>query len=259
MLTQSERQILEANSLFKELAWEPLDVQGTSNRLYKARVTPESLELVRGNCTDTHWILRWHADEQVSFGVDRTLEQEVLMSIDGNSWSPDLIYLDPQGRFIVLPLYQNASEPLSLYSIKPILAQFQTITNVPAMRYSILFQQYRKALANDAEGLELLAKLLHLFQALPDKNHSLVHHDLHLGNMVFEGSQLKIIDWEYAGLGCPWLDLAAVASFCELTYQDIQELPVGHGLTKQNIVKWMKIATAFNQILAKLWYRVREG
>ena len=258
MLSQSESQILESQVLLKDLTWEPLEVQGSSNRLYKARVLPGTLEFTREIRPYSHWILRWNADEKSCFGVDRALEQDVLMSIDGFSWSPDIIYLDPQGRFLVLPCYETVSEPFLFTSIQPLLSQLQTLDNVPKMQYPALFERYRLALANDIQGQELLAKLVRLFQHLPDKNHSLVHHDLHPGNILLDGSSLKIIDWEYAGLGCPWLDLAAVSRFCELTYQDIQSLPIGVNRSEEEIAQYMKLAAAFNQILSGLWCRVRD-
>jgi thiamine kinase-like enzyme len=47
----------------------------------------------------------------------------------------------------------------------------------------------------------------------------LCHNDLVAGN-ILEGSQgLKFIDWEYAGLGDPWFDLALVTEHHQLSAQ----------------------------------------
>ncbi|NED97435.1 phosphotransferase [Phytoactinopolyspora alkaliphila] len=49
--------------------------------------------------------------------------------------------------------------------------------------------------------------------AIPDR---LCHNDLQLQNVIVDGEQLRIIDWEYAGMGNPYFDLGGVCVNGEL-------------------------------------------
>ncbi len=44
----------------------------------------------------------------------------------------------------------------------------------------------------------------------------LCHHDLHHANILDRDEALKVVDWEYAGLGDPIMDLAGFAAYHEL-------------------------------------------
>ncbi len=58
----------------------------------------------------------------------------------------------------------------------------------------------------------------------------LVHGDLIPNNFIHDDQRLWLIDWEYAGLGHPAVDLAMVASNFELSDPQTQALVENHGL-----------------------------
>lgn len=51
---------------------------------------------------------------------------------------------------------------------------------------------------------------------------TLCHNDLLAANLLDDGAQIWIVDWEYAGIGHPWFDLASVSGNCGLS--DNEEL-----------------------------------
>lgn len=46
------------------------------------------------------------------------------------------------------------------------------------------------------------------FPRISPLDHTICHHDIHLGNLVEQGEHLYLIDWEYAALSDPALDIA---------------------------------------------------
>ena len=73
----------------------------------------------------------------------------------------------------------------------------------------------------------------------------LVHGDLVPNNFIHDGQRLWLIDWEYAGLGHPAVDLAMVASNFELEIQQTQELVGIHGLCSyQDVMALIPVLTA---------------
>jgi amino acid transporter/thiamine kinase-like enzyme len=63
-------------------------------------------------------------------------------------------------------------------------------------------------------ALELLERIEQELRA--DEPHCLCHNDLLLGNFIDEGHALRIIDWEYAGLGDRFFDLGNFAAHNQL-------------------------------------------
>ena len=77
------------------------------------------------------------------------------------------------------------------------------------------------------------------------RSQCLVHGDLIPNNFIHDGQRLWLIDWEYAGLGHPAVDLAMIASNFELNDQQTQELIGVHGLCSyEHVMALIPVLTA---------------
>lgn len=61
------------------------------------------------------------------------------------------------------------------------------------------------------------------FQPITPFRQALCHHDVHLGNLIEQGERLFLIDWEYAALSDPALDLALFLQANPLTHAEQQQ------------------------------------
>ena len=160
----------------------------------------------------TSWVLRIEPDDAISPGVDHHREKAIIERIKHLNCAPvvkvnrpDLGVLLMQHAGCVLGEHQ-----IDTANVLAAVSQIHSIVDVPPIDYSKLFEQYRTALVG--EGLrQLIDETERMLASLPDIDQCLVHHDLHTGNLCWHHQSLTIIDWEYAGLGIPWLDYAVLA------------------------------------------------
>jgi thiamine kinase-like enzyme len=86
----------------------------------------------------------------------------------------------------------------------------------------------------------------------------IVHMDLHHGNVV-TADRIYFIDWEYAQLGDPLLDLACVMAYYPRAVAHGPLLLEASGLAERGVTAEMlvELTRVFN-LLTYLWYRARR-
>ncbi len=73
-------------------------------------------------------------------------------------------------------------------------------------------------------------KVLDILKRAPElKARSLIHADLIPENVIVRGEALILVDWEYAGLGNPMVDLAMVVVHFRLAVQQIEDFLASYG------------------------------
>ena len=75
-----------------------------------------------------------------------------------------------------------------------------------------------------------------------------------LSNWLSTQQGLRLLDWEYAGIGHPFWDVAALAINPGLSEQQRDRLIKGYGIRKDH--KWY-LAEAQMRWLSALWYRAQ--
>lgn len=235
--------------LNKELNWQPLFQQGTSNELFEA----ENL------------VLRLNAPGSISFGVDRTKEKLVLQRILGQPWAAKIIHNQVDHGWLIMERSGNSlvDQPWNFHLeslLFSIMKDFQNIVSIPSFDFHSLFQSYRTKAENNPSlfSIEQVEELIWLHAQLPRTRQCLCHHDLHPGNFCMNGEQLVVLDWEYAGLGNPWLDIAYVWQQSLLGLDSISNLPLADGLSQKQIEVNLERASRFNTQLETCWYQVRR-
>lgn len=233
--------------------WLPLEESGTSNWLYRGSNHQQAL------------ILRINARDSIAFGVNRLREKEVLNSIQPFSWSVKVLADAPKEGWCVMKHHGLGLNGAVLtesmeQQLLSAVADCQIIFSPPKLNYPDLFLDYQTALNKlpDAEEwLKKLNQLLGLFQTLPRVSSCLTHHDLHPGNFCWQNDQLVIIDWEYAGVGNPWLDACMLYSACQVSADKISVLPAFSSLSEEAFSQGLEQAVQVGQLLEQLWFRVR--
>ncbi len=78
---------------------------------------------------------------------------------------------------------------------------------------------------------------------------SLIHADLIAENVIIQGDRAYIVDWEYAGLGDPAVDLAQVVVLFELDERQAALLLDRHGGVDPITVRALRPTLAAREVL----------
>ena len=117
---------------------------------------------------------------------------------------------------------------------------------------------------NDQQAIGWVEEIQHRLNTLPSLPASLVHHDLHLGNLALDcneanpsQSQLILLDWEYGGIGNAWFDAAALLKYLDMSSDIIYTLPSFQHLSYSTFQRGLQQAIDLIELVTKLWYRTR--
>ncbi|AJQ93700.1 putative choline kinase involved in LPS biosynthesis [Gynuella sunshinyii YC6258] len=227
--------------------WRYLDAGNTSNYLFS------------GDDADDRYVLRVNAGDDISFGVDRKQEDQVLQLIAGHDWAPDVIRNDIDLGYCLMRYH--GMPVMDVLITAPVVLQalraLQQTASGPWFDYTHLFAGYRHRLQQQPQALVELEQLQKHLQALPD-DRCLIHQDLHPGNVLVADGRMVIIDWEYSGIGNAWLELANVQHHWNFSMSQLQQLPVCRQYPAKMVDQHLQQAEICNQILARLWYLARE-
>jgi thiamine kinase len=245
-LTPSERIAQIKSPALHRVHWQPLTTTGTSNAL------------LRGVWQNQAVIVRLNASGVLTFGVDRQREAAVLSQIQGQPWAPHILANAPDDGWMLMADYGDHRPQAALIPWHALLLACQQITTVPRLDYTLLIAAYAEALPNTPMTQKLIRQMTDTLAALPDHYRCLVHHDLHPGNLVGTAEDWRVIDWEYAGLGCPWLDIAAVQQQGSMPIDIVATLPVAAGYRTDQLVEILGHAHQMNKLLEQAWLTVRK-
>ncbi|WP_041598493.1 phosphotransferase [Hahella chejuensis] len=239
-----------------EMDWRLMPASGHSNMLFRAQGPQGDL------------VLRINASSLRAFGVDRRLEAEALQLIQGADWAPRVLCNAWREGWLLMAHHgvslTEAGETDASHSGQQLLSfisDLQRITEGPAFDYQALIALYRRHIKERADASAHTERLLELeaaFSAIPSDTMTLTHHDLHSGNLCLDQGQLVVLDWEYAGLGWPWLDMASLLQHHDLEADDLYALPACANLSATEIEQRLQLAAHINQLLEQLWFAVRE-
>ncbi|OPX55232.1 thiamine kinase [Oceanospirillum multiglobuliferum] len=236
--------------------WKALDTEGTSNNLYQGSNHIHVL------------VLRINAPQSLAFGVDRTREAQVLNMIQPYPWALKIIANNPEEGWCVMR-HQGVNLSGSLLSTLEKNQLLQAVSDYQQIKYGYrdeqinykqLFESYRVQLSQVTESdywLEQLCLLEQYFSELPIVACCLTHHDLHTGNLCIQDEQIRLIDWEYAGIGNPWFDAYALHQYCQITPKEIHLLPAFKHFPELVFSQGLLVAGKVCALLEQLWYKVR--
>jgi len=177
--------------------------------------TNTSYLLERG---DGQYVLRLDKPEALKLGLNRDGEKRACTVVAAAGLAPEPLYFDPAAGVYLrryLPgrswLVSDLAEPGKLRGLARLLRALHQLPRVgagfdplaAARRYAAqLDGEHSRSVLHEAEKL-----MCRIDDGAPLP--TLCHNDLVCQN-VLEGEQLMLIDWEYAGIGNPFFDLAVV-------------------------------------------------
>lgn len=255
-----------SHPLIAKLQWQKI-AQGSSNTLYRA------------SDAQMHYILRINASDEFAFGVNRGREGKVLALIADQAWAPRIFENNMRQGWCLMQGYGScvsvgeATSDKVWHWYRQLLSCSEKLALNPLVNsgyidfdYQYLMSCYMSIFERSKETalpLELCQLLNSKIAQLPEVTKCLVHQDLHCGNVLhllnnpLENSEIVVIDWEYAGWGLPWLDIAALYTVFKIAADKLHSLAVVNHLNGSEFARGLALAKLINRALACIWYWVR--
>lgn len=218
---------------------------------------PRKVRRLGGGLTNRSWrvdtdcgqaAVRVNCAYGAALGVDRQREATILDAMTGTGLAPPVWYRDEtvlvsgwiEGRLWSAADFADPAQCRRLVALVEIYSAVELA--LPGFDYLAHLDHYRRLLLQWGVSLPSALEqwLATLRPVIADWQSSFVpaltHHDLTPGNVIEDGTgRLWIIDWEYAALGCPLLDLVG--------------LRPGHG---------GDLLAALSKLMAEYWQLVKD-
>jgi len=160
------------------------------------------------------WVLRLDAPQASNLGVDRAQEHLIHRAAAAKGLAPECLVADLEHGFMVTRFIEGgrfgkSSDANSrLNSLHALLLKLQEVdVGLNTLDYRSHLARY----SNDGGFSTQISECLDHLETAADVG--LCHHDPSPANVVFTASGACLIDWEYAAVGRPVMDLAALV--CE--------------------------------------------
>ena len=166
-------------------------------------------------------VLRINNPNSFNLGINRKREALILQQLHQISdlrIGPEIIYMDPQYRYLVYRFIDgkiwtqaDLNKQQNQMQLQAVITQYQKVHL--ASLNPRCYKQYLLDYWNQLEAQKRIDETLQQqwLAFLPELDKAdwvscLTHHDLTPGNIIETSEGLRIIDWEYAHLGHPDLD-----------------------------------------------------
>ena len=233
---------------------------------------PRIAEILTGGLTNRCWRIIaqdgrsyvWRPISPVShaYGISRVREYRLLESLAESHFTPMPAFLNDHGLLVEWIDGDIVDSPIHEFELVGMLARIHSVDvrnkPIPLFSYTAKVDGYWYQL--DAglkdEEYETLYNEWRELPVISPVEPALCHLDLGAYNLITTEDGLKVIDWEYAGVGDPRMDLAmtieienldmprAVADYC--TLRNIDDVDIWF----QGVNAWKP----HNQMMAMLWY-----
>ena len=183
------------------------------------------------------YVLRVAGRDTELLGIDRKTEHEATLAAAALAVGPEVVrFVEPEGwlvtRFIegATPPVELMREPDMLARVAAALRAFHDGPEISGRFDSFRVVETYREIARDRGGTvpdeckwahELSAKIE---RVRGDASPKPCHNDLLNANFLDDGERLRIVDWEYAGMGDPFFDLANFSINHELGPEERESL-----------------------------------
>jgi thiamine kinase len=248
------------------------------------QVAPTTLTAARikGGLTNESWLVQGADDAVVvristadehALQLNRPSETLVLERVQRAGIGAEVLLCAPERRLLVtrkLPAetmtIEAMRDPVMLRPLTALLRRLHSISVPQSVQQSDLLailQGYWQSLdghpdhqEDSAETRAYAAEIAR--ESASTANRCLCHNDVHHLNLMSDGKQLWLLDWEYAGIGDPFFDLAAVCCYHDYSQALRNQLLLAYRgeLTHVDSLRLQRMCWLFDYI-KMLWLTVR--
>jgi thiamine kinase-like enzyme len=225
--------------------------------------------------TDDRWVIRLAGNDTHLLGISREVEHAATVAAAGVGVGPEVTaFIRPEGylvtRFIVgTPVSDEAvHRPETLRRVADSLRRVHDGPAIPGLFVPLRIVEAYRALAQ-ARGVRIppeygvasaigrrieLALLSNPIELRP------CHDDLLNANFIDDGTRIRIIDWEYAGMGDPFFDLGNFSINHELTHDEDEILLAAYdGSIRPDRLARLTLMRVVSDFREAMWGVLQQG
>jgi len=225
--------------------------------------------------TSERWVIRLAGNDTHLLGISREVEHAATVAAAGVGVGPEVTaFIRPEGylvtRFIVgSPVSDEAvHQPGTLVRVADSLRRIHDGPAIPGLFVPLRIVEAYRALAL-ARGVPIppeyqvaaatgrrieLALLSNPLELRP------CHNDLLNANFIDDGARIRIIDWEYAGLGDPFFDLGNFSINHELTPDEDELLLTAYdGEIRRDRLARLTLMRVVSDFREAMWGVLQQG
>ncbi|MCW5573768.1 MAG: phosphotransferase family protein [Steroidobacteraceae bacterium] len=223
------------------------------------------------------YVLRLGAGADSLLAIDRRAEAAAQGLAAAAGIAPEIVHADPAAGLLVTQyvagqVWSDADfdDPRNIDRLGEVLRRLHAVDTIGTAGLARLdrletargyVERIAAAAPAERAGLERLlaaAATVEAQVASDSRPVALVHSDLHGSNLVDDGEQLWLIDWEYAALADPLHDVACVLAYQPRAQRHGQRLLGALGLGRDVTAPMLAAAAWMFELLVYLWYRARR-
>jgi thiamine kinase-like enzyme len=248
-----------------ELAFTPLS-GGITNRNF----------LVDGASTGDRYVVRLAGNDTHLLGISREVEHAATVAAAGVGVGPEVVaFVRPEGylitRFIEgrpVPQAEIRASPDRIAEVADALRRVHNGPAIPGLFVPFRIVEAYRALAisrgvtipPEYELAEAIARRIELACLTAPVELRPCHNDLLNGNFIHDGARMRIVDWEYAGMGDPFFDLGNFSINHDLDGDgDVTLLDAYAGNVRSSAIARLTLMRVLSDFREAMWGVLQQG
>jgi thiamine kinase-like enzyme len=195
--------------------------------------------LVSAAGTDDRWVIRLAGNDTHLLGISREVEHAATVAAAGVGVGPEVTaFIRPEGYLVTRFIVGSAVSDEAVHqseTLRRVADSLRRIHDGPAIpglfvpfriveAYRALAAARGVAIPGEYQLAEAIARRIELAFLTNPVELRPCHNDLLNANFIDDGRRIRIVDWEYAGMGDPFFDLGNFSINHELTPDEDAEL-----------------------------------
>jgi thiamine kinase-like enzyme len=225
--------------------------------------------------TAERFVIRLAGNDTHLLGISREVEYAATVAAAGVGVGPEVIsFIRPEGylvtRFIEgseVPIEQ-VRQPATIARVADALRRIHDGPPIPGLFVPLRIVEAYKALAG-ARGVRIppeyelaaaIGRRIELACLADPVELRPCHNDLLNANFIDDGVRIRIVDWEYAGMGDPYFDLGNFSINHELTAEDDRAVLEGyHGSVPVDRLARLTLMRVVSDFREAMWGVLQQG
>ena len=225
--------------------------------------------------TAERFVIRLAGNDTHMLGISREVEYAATVAAAGVGVGPEVIsFIRPEGylvtRFIEgseVPL-EEVRQPATIARVADALRRIHDGPPIPGLFVPLRIVEAYKALAQ-ARGVRIppeyelaaaIGRRIELACLADPVELRPCHNDLLNANFIDDGVRIRIVDWEYAGMGDPYFDLGNFSINHELTAEDDRAVLEGyHGSVPVDRLARLTLMRVVSDFREAMWGVLQQG
>ena len=231
--------------------------------------------LVEASGTTDRWVIRLAGNDTYMLGISREVEHAATVAAASVGVGPEVTgFLRPEGylvtRFIEgSPVSDEAArQPATLRRVADSLRRIHDGPAIPGLFVPLRIVEVYRGLA-ETRGVQIpheydlavtVGRKIELACLAAPVSLRPCHNDLLNANFIDDGARIRIVDWEYAGMGDPFFDLGNFSINHELSpEQDAVLLAAYDGQVRPDRLARLTLMRVVSDFREAMWGVLQQG